>query len=88
MTNKRLVWYLERERKIDDRQLQKTRKHNQSQKYQISISKIIDGFRRRVKTAPIFFNIEKTYDRDNRDKKVKQLENMGIQRTEKNVEIH
>ena len=47
------------------------------------ITKILDGFRRKKKTAVIFFNIEKAYDKVNRDKTMEQLENTG-----KNVEIH
>ena len=43
MTNKRLVWYLEKEKKIDDRQFGFTKQRNTID----AISKIIDGFRRK-----------------------------------------
>ena len=51
-------------KKIDDRvQLQKIKKH----------------ISRKEKTAAIFFYIEKTYDKVNRDKTLEKLENIGIQ---------
>ena len=43
------------------------------------ITLIFDGFKRKEKTAAIFFDIEKAYDTVNRDKTLEQLENMGIQ---------
>ena len=42
-------------------------------------TKILDRFRRKEKTAAIFFDIKKTYDKFNRNKISKQQENMGIQ---------
>ena len=48
-------------------------------KYKIT-TKIIDGFRRKEKTAAIFFDIEKAYEKVNAEKTLEQLENMGIQR--------
>ena len=62
MTNKRLVWYLERERKIDDRQYS-FRKQSTSDTISKITTKTLDGFRRKEKTAAIFFNIEKAYDK-------------------------
>ena len=41
------------------------------------MTKILDGFKE--KTAAIFFNIKKAYDKVNRDKTLGQLENMKIQ---------
>ena len=57
MTNKRLVWYLERERKIVDRQFGFRKQRSTID----AISKILDGNRRKKKTAAIFFDIEKIY---------------------------
>ena len=42
-------------------------------------TKVLDGFRRKEKTAAIFFDIEKAYDKVNREKTLEQLENMKIQ---------
>ena len=42
-------------------------------------TKILNGLRRKEKTAAIFFDIEKAYDKVNREKTFEQLENMGIQ---------
>ena len=50
MTNKRLVWCLEKE-KIDDRQIGFSK--------QRSTTKVLNGFRRKKKTAAIFFDIKK-----------------------------
>ena len=44
MTNKRQVWYLEKERKIDDRQFSFRKQRNTK-------TKILHGFRRKEKTA-------------------------------------
>ena len=46
------------------------------------ITKILDGFTGKEKTEAILFdsfNIEKAYDKVNREKTLEQLENMGIQ---------
>ena len=43
-------------------------------------TKILGGFRRKEKREAIFFNIEKAYDKNNREKILEQLENMGTQR--------
>ena len=42
-------------------------------------SKILDGFKRKEKTAAISCSIEKAYDKINRNKIFERLENMGIQ---------
>ena len=55
MTNKRLVWYLEKEKKIDDRQLD-FRKQKSTKD---AISKILNGLRRKEKTVEIFFDMKK-----------------------------
>ena len=44
-----------------------------------AISNILVGFRRTEKTAAIFFHMEKTYHKVNRENTLKQLENQGIQ---------
>ena len=72
MKNKRLVWYLEKEKKIDDRQF-----GSRKQRKTIDpISKILNEFRRKERTAAIF-DIEKAYEKVNRDKILEQLEYMG-----------
>ena len=73
MTNKRLVWYLKKKKKIDVIQFS-FRKQTQ-----YAISKIFDNIGREQKTPAIFFDIEKAYDKVNRDKALEQQENMGIQ---------
>ena len=72
---KKRVWYLEKEKKIDDKQLGFRKQRSSID----AISKIFDKFRRKEKTAVIFFDIEKAYDKVNRGKTPNQLENMGIQ---------
>ena len=71
MTNKRLVWYPEKEKKVDDRQYG-------FRKQRSAISKILGGFKRKEKTAAFFVDIEKAYDKVNTDKVLEQ-ENVGIQ---------
>ena len=41
---------------------------------------ILDEFRRKEKTAEIFLNIKKTYEKTNKKKIFQQLENLGIPR--------
>ena len=66
---------MEKKKEIDDRQFA-----FRKQKSTIdAISKIVYRLRRKEKTAAIFFNIEKTYDKFNREKTFEQLENMKIQ---------
>ena len=76
MTNMRLVWYLEKEKKINEGQF--GLKKQRSTIYAISkiTRKILDGFKRKQKTKAFFFDIEKV----NREKILEQLENMEIQR--------
>ena len=83
MTNKRLVWYLERKKKIDDRQFSFRKQRSTIDVISKITTKILDGFRRKEKIAAIFFDIQKAYDKFNRDKKQEQLENKG-----KDIEIH
>ena len=78
MTNKRLVWYLEKEKKIDDRQFNFRKQRNTIDAIS-KITKILDKFRRKGITASIFFKIEKVYDKVIREKTLEQLENLGIQ---------
>ena len=42
-------------------------------------TKILNGFRRKKKMAAIFFDIEKAYDKVNKEITFELLENMGIQ---------
>ena len=75
MTNKRLVWYQEKEKKIDERQFGFRKQRSTIDAISKITKKIIYGFRRKKKTAAIFFDIDKV----NREKTFEQLENMGIQ---------
>ena len=59
MKNKRLVWYLEKEKKIDDRQFGFRKQTSMIDAISKIKTKILEGFRRKEKTAAIFFNIEK-----------------------------
>ena len=79
MTNKRLVWYLEKEKKMD-RQFGFRKQRTTLDAISKITTKILDGFRRKEKTAAIFFDIKKACDKVNRDKTLEQLENMGTQR--------
>ena len=57
--------------------LQKTEKYN---KYNIeNKKKIFHGFTKKKKTAAIFFDMEKVYDKINRNKTFEELENIGVQ---------
>ena len=79
MINKRLVWYLEKENKIDTRQFGFRKQRNTIDAISKITTKILEGFRRREKTAAIFFDIEKAYDKINRESTFDQLEKMGVQ---------
>ena len=79
MTKKRLVLYLEKEKRIDDRQFSFRKQKCTIDAILKITTKILHGFRRNEKKAAIFFNIEKSYDKVKRDKILEQLENMGIQ---------
>ena len=61
MTNKRLIWHLEKEKKIDDREFG-FRKQRSTIDAIPKITNILNGLRRKEKTAAIFFDIEKAYD--------------------------
>ena len=58
MTNKRLVWYLEKEKKIDDRQFG-FRKQSTTDAISKLTTKILDRFRAKEKTSAIIFDIGK-----------------------------
>ena len=76
MTNKRLAWYLEKKKKINERQFG-FRKHKSIIDV---ISKILDGFQKKKKTTVIYFNIKKAYNKINKYKTFKPLEKMEILR--------
>ena len=80
MTNKRLAWYLEKEKKIYDRVFGFRKQRSTIDAISKITIKILYRFRRKEKTAAIFFDIEKAYDKVSRDETLEQLENMGIQR--------
>ena len=68
MTNKRLVWYQEKEKKIDERQFDFRKQRITIDKISKLTTKILDGFRRKKKTAAMFFYIKKVYDKVNKEK--------------------
>ena len=79
MTNKRLVWYLKKVKKIYDRQFASRKKRSTIDAIPKITTKILDEFKRKEKTAVIFFDTKKAYDKVNIDKTLQQLQNMGIQ---------
>ena len=81
MINERLVWDLEKEKRIAKRQLSFRKQRSTIDAISKIITKFLDGFQRKEKTAAIFFNIEKEYDKVNREKTLEQLEDMGIHGT-------
>ena len=78
MVNKRLVWYLEKEGRIDERQFGFRKQRSTIDAISKITTKIINGFRDKQGTSAIFFDIEKAYDKINREKTLEQLEIMGI----------
>ena len=80
MTNRRLVWYLEKEKEIDERQFGFRKQRSAIDAISKITTKILNGFKRKERErAVIFFNIEKAHDKVNRENTLEQLENMGIQ---------
>ena len=79
MINRRLVWSLEKENKIDTRQFGFRKQRNTMDAISKITTKILEGFRRKEKTAAIFFDIEKAYNKIDRENTFEQLETMGIQ---------
>ena len=65
MTNKRMVSYLKKEKKIDERQFGFSKQRSTIDAIPKITTKIIDGFRRKEKTTAIFFDIEKVYNKVN-----------------------
>ena len=59
MTNTSLVWYLEKEMKIDDRQFVFRIQRSTIDEISKITANILDGFRRKEITAAIFFDIKK-----------------------------
>ena len=78
-TNKILVWYLEKKKKIDDRKCGFKNQRSTIDTTPKITTKILNGLRREQKSATNFFNIQKAYDKINRNKTFEQLENMMIQ---------
>ena len=67
MINKRLAWYMEIENKIDTRQFGFRKQEKTIDAISKIITKILEGFKRKKKTAAIFFEIEKAYDKISRE---------------------
>ena len=63
--SKRLVWYLEKEIKIDKRQFGFRKQKRTIDAISKIKTKILNGVRKKEKTAAIFFNIEIAYDNVN-----------------------
>ena len=78
MVNKRLVWYIEKKKKIDERQFGFRKQRSTIDAISKIKTKIINGFRIKQRTSAIFFDIEKAYDKINREKTLEQLKIMGI----------
>ena len=76
MTNKKLVWYLEKEKKKDNRQFGFRKQRSTTSIISKITTKIFDRFRRKEIIAAIFFDIEKAYDKVYREMTLEQLENM------------
>ena len=68
LTNKRLVWYLEKKKKIDEQHFGFGKQRSTIDAISKVTTRILDGFRRKEKTAAIFFDIEKAYAKVNREK--------------------
>ena len=66
MTNKILVWYLEKEKEIDERQFCFKKQKSTIDAISKITTKILNGFKRKEKIAAIIFDIEKAYDKVNR----------------------
>ena len=62
MTNKRLVWYLEKEKKIDNRQFSFRKLRITIDEISKLTTKSLDGFKKKKKMTVIFFDIKKAYD--------------------------
>ena len=73
MMNKRLVWYLEKEKKIDDRQFGFRKQRSTIDTISKITIIILDRFKKK-KTAAIFFGIEKVYNKVKSDKTLDQVE--------------
>ena len=59
MTNNTRVWYLEKEEKIDDENFGFRKQRSKIDAISKMTTKVFDGFRRKEKTAAIFFDIVK-----------------------------
>ena len=70
---------MEKENKIYTRQFGFWKQRNTIDAISKITTKILEGFRRKEKTAAIFFDIEKAYDKINRESTFDQLKKMGIQ---------
>ena len=73
MTNKKIVCYLEKEKKKDDRQFGFRIQRSTIDPISKITTKILERFKRKEKTKGIFFYIEKAYDKIKRGKKLEQL---------------
>ena len=65
MTNKRLDWCLEKEKKIDDRQFGFRKQRSTIDAISKITTKFLSKFKRKDITKAIFFDIEKAYDKVN-----------------------
>ena len=71
MINKRLIWYLEKEKEINDRQFDFRKQRSKIDAISKITTKILDVFRRKEKTVAIFFN--KGESKVNRERTFEQL---------------
>ena len=68
MSNKRLVWYMEKEKIIDARQFSFRKQRSTVNAISKLTTKILDGFRRKGEKVVLIFDIKKAYDKINRNK--------------------
>ena len=59
MVNKKQVWYLEKEKKVDERQFGFRKQRSTIDAISKITTKILNGFRIKQRTSAIFFDIEK-----------------------------
>ena len=65
------MWYLEKEGRIDERQFGFIKQRSTIDTISKITIIIINGFRIKQRTSAIFFDIEKAYDKINREKHLK-----------------
>ena len=83
--DKRLVQYLEKQKKIDERQFDFRKQKSTIDAISKITTQIPDGFRRKEKTAAIFFDSKKAYEMST---EIRHLNNWKNGNTGKNDAVH